>query len=139
MEYATKELFTSFGSPSGEGLPNLIVVHSKTGWDRFVSGYAGSESKWRNPAVDWSTEVALIVQAPPEGGTVLVPRLISLVRQGHRVEVRAGMRNNPGGGDTDVELLPQLIASAPAVAFAGDPEIDFELEHQGRGTARHEH
>jgi hypothetical protein len=139
MEYAVRELYSGYDNPSPSDTgPRLRLVHTKAALSRWYDPDDPEYAVYNTASVNWAESIVLMVYTSPSGGTIALPEIASLSREGDTVTLKVGFRLNPQGEDTDDFNLPYLLAEAPAAAFAGDPEIRFEVQGQAQGTVEHE-
>jgi hypothetical protein len=125
-----KELWRGHGpawSPTGAP-PGLTIVHSQAAWTRVIKPFGPPLDAHVDLPVDWDKDVILFVQSHEDNlGTEV--HLMSLSRTGDRVSIGAALQVGPQGPSTlGVEQRPWIIASAPAAAFAGDPQVSFTID-----------
>lgn len=138
MEYATHEIWTGFGQLDGhlKG-PLVTIIQTEAAWKRFLESEFHQDPQQITRQVDWSKEVVLLVQTMFSGGTMQLPEITSLHRDGQSVEITGRMRLNPSGMDTDEDSRPMLLLAVSAEAFSGDPKVGLEFELQGKGEVFH--
>lgn len=115
------------GSPTGAP-PGLTVVHSKAAWTRFITSYGPPYDAQTHLPVNWEKDVLLSVQTDEDNlGTEVLLKSVS--RTGNVLAIAAVRRVGAEGPSTlGVEARPWILASVPAAALTGNPQIRFTLD-----------